>query len=69
MVMTMTIKEARLAAGMTQQRMSDVLGIPKRTIESWEQGKRKCPEWEERLVVDKLKQIRDTGAVTWDGLE
>lgn len=51
------IKDARLRAGLTQQQMSDRLGIPKRTIENWEGGQRSCPEWAERLIIDKLKQI------------
>lgn len=38
----MTIKEARKAAGLTQQALSDWLGIPKRTIENWEGGQRSC---------------------------
>lgn len=52
-----SIKEARLAAGLTQQSMSDIMGIPKRTIEDWEAERRKCPEWAERLVIAELKRI------------
>ena len=50
----MTIKEARKQVGLTQQALSDWLGIPKRTIEDWEGGKRKCPEWCEKLVVEMI---------------
>ena len=57
--MSETIKEARKAAGLTQQQMSDEMGIPKRTIENWEAGTRKCPEWTERLVVAELYRIKD----------
>lgn len=53
----MTIREARKAAGLTQKGMSDLLGIPKRTIEGWEEGTRKPPEWIERLVIEKLEGI------------
>lgn len=53
----MTIKEARKAAGLTQQRMSDLLGIPKRTLENWESGKALPPEWAERMIVEKLEDI------------
>lgn len=53
------LKEARNAAGLSQQKMSDKLGIPKRTIENWEAGKRKCPEWIARLIIDKLKTIKN----------
>lgn len=32
---------------MSQQQMSDEMGIPKRTIEDWKRGVRNCPEWTE----------------------
>ncbi len=50
----MTIKEARKQVDLTQQALSDWLGIPKRTIENWEGGKNTCPEWCEKLVVEKI---------------
>lgn len=52
-----TIKEARQAAGLTQQAMSDLLGIPKRNIENWEGGQRKPPAWAERLIIKELQRI------------
>ncbi len=54
-----TVREARVYAGLTQVKMSELLGIPKRTIENWETGSRKCPEWAERLVVEKLESIAE----------
>lgn len=57
--MSEKIKEARKAAGLTQQQMSDEMGIPKRTIENWEAGSRSCPEWTEKLVVAELKRIKE----------
>ena len=54
-----TIKEARLNAGLTQQRMSEVFEIPKRTIENWEAGTRKPPAYVEKLVIRELKRISD----------
>ena len=53
----MTLKEARLAAGLTQKAMSELLEIPMRTIGSWEDGSRKCPPYVERLVMRELEQI------------
>lgn len=53
----MTIREARISAGLSQQAMSDLMKIPKRTIENWEQGSRKCPEWAELLIIEKLQNI------------
>ena len=52
-----TIKEARQAAGLTQQGVTDTLGIPRRTLQDWETGKRTPPGWAEALVVEKLKRI------------
>jgi transcriptional regulator with XRE-family HTH domain len=57
--MSEKIKEARKAAGLTQQQMSDEMGIPKRTIENWEAGSRSCPEWTEKLIVAELKRIKE----------
>lgn len=55
----MSIKEARIAAGLTQKEMSDLLEIPKRTIEDWEAGRRKCAIWAEKLIVEKLERISE----------
>ncbi len=52
-----SIKAARQAAGLTQQAMSDLLGIPKRTIENWEGGKRRPPEYIERLIINELERL------------
>lgn len=54
-----TIKEARLNAGLTQKAMSDIMGIPKRSIENWEAGSRQCPEWAERLIIAELERIAE----------
>lgn len=51
------IKDARLHAGLNRQQMHRILGIPVRTIENWEGGQRKCPEWAERLIVAELDRI------------
>lgn len=52
------LKEARLSANLTQDAMSEKLGIPKRTIQDWESGKRKPPEYVERLVIAELKRLQ-----------
>jgi len=58
----MTIKQARTQANLTQQQMSDLLEIPLRTIVSWEsesdKAGRKCPVWAEKLIIEKLEEIR-----------
>ena len=55
----MTIKDARLLAGITQQQMSDRLDIPVRSIENWEAGDRKPPAYVEKLIIDKLLQLAE----------
>ena len=57
----MTIKEARKVAGWTQQRLSDELEIPKRTIENWEGGKNSCPVWAEKLIVQEILRRTESG--------
>ena len=52
-----TIREARQAAGLSQQGVTDTLGIPRRTLQDWEAGKRTPPGWAEALVVEKLERI------------
>ena len=52
-----TIKEARQAAGLSQQGVTDTLGIPRRTLQDWETGKRTPPGWAEALVIEKLERI------------
>ena len=52
-----TIKEARKAAGLSQQGVTDTLGIPRRTLQDWETGKRSPPGWAEAMVIEKLEKI------------
>lgn len=54
----MEIKDARIAADMTQQEMADTLGIPKRTIENWEGGVTKPPEYVKNLVLRELERLK-----------
>ena len=53
------IKEARLKAGLTQQQMSDLLEIPKRTIEEWEGGRMRCPGYTQKMIVAELKRMNE----------
>lgn len=50
----MTIEEARKQKGMTRRDLSDWLGIPYRTVTNWENGSRVCPDYVERLIVEKI---------------
>lgn len=49
-----TIKELRTMSGMTQKEFAEHFGIPKRNIENWEGGARKCPEYLIALIEYKL---------------
>ncbi len=51
------IKEARQRAGLTQEEMSRLLEIPKRTIGDWETGNRTPPPYVEKLVVAELQRM------------
>lgn len=50
----MTIKDLRTMSKMTQQEFSKYFEIPKRTIENWEGGQRKCPKYLKKLIEYKL---------------
>ena len=45
-----TIKDIRLSTGLSQSQFSAAVNIPIRTIQDWEQGKRKCPEYVADLI-------------------
>lgn len=53
------LKEARQAAGLSQAKMSKLFEIPTRTIENWESGSRKPPVYVEKLIIEKLMQIKN----------
>lgn len=46
----MTIKEMREMLGLSQAQFSQRYGIPKRSIENWESGTRKPPEYLRALL-------------------
>jgi DNA-binding transcriptional regulator YiaG len=39
---------------MTQKEFAEYFGIPKRTIENWDEGIRECPEYLFKLMEYKL---------------
>lgn len=63
----MKINEARKLAGWTQARLSQELGIPRRTIEDWERGISSTSDWCERLIVREiLRNVKVNGMNKWD---
>lgn len=49
----MTIQEFIKSSGMTHKQLSERFGIPKRTIEDWSRGARKCPDY----VVGMMQEL------------
>ena len=49
------MRELRKQTGMTRKDFSIHMGIPLRTIEDWEAGRRKPPEYIPRLIEYQLK--------------
>jgi transcriptional regulator with XRE-family HTH domain len=56
----MNIRELRELSGMTQQAFGDYFGIPLRTIQNWEGGQRKCPDYLLDLIEYKLKKEKES---------
>ena len=52
----MTIKELREAAGMSRPKFAEYFRIPYRTVQDWELGNRKCPQYLLDLMEYKLKK-------------
>ena len=53
------IKIWRERALMTQQEMSSIFEIPKRTIGNWEDGSRDPAHWAEKLIIEKLMALTE----------
>lgn len=52
----MILKQLRELSGMTRQQFCDYFSIPYRTVQDWELGNRKCPEYLLNLMEYKLKK-------------
>ncbi len=52
----MNIKELRKLSGMTQQAFGNYFNISLRSIQNWEGGQRKCPEYLLNLMKYKLEK-------------
>ena len=55
----MTIKEHRQAAGLTQQQFAELFDIPIDTVKAWDSGRRKPPEWAEKLIIKDLGRMKE----------
>lgn len=52
------IRELRDSVGLTRKEFSEHVGIPVRTLEDWEAGRRTPPEYIPRLIEHQLKYER-----------
>jgi DNA-binding transcriptional regulator YiaG len=57
----MEFKELRLSSGMTLTEFSKYFGIPYKTLQHWEYGERKCPEYLLDLMAYKLENEKERG--------
>ena len=53
------VRYARMKYGLTQHQLANVTGVPFRTIQNWEGGQRKCPDYVEKLLLEKLAATFD----------
>lgn len=58
----MTIKEIRKLSGLSQAKFSEKYGIPKRSLENWESGSRKCPDYVTTLLERVVKEDMNKSA-------
>ena len=56
----MTLKELRENSGMTRSEFAEYFEIPYRTVQNWEIGERKCPEYLLKLIEYKLNKEKET---------
>ena len=59
-----TMKKLREEAGLNRREFSDYMGIPLRTLEEWEAGRRRMPNYVLRLItyyVRMQKYIMEKG--------
>lgn len=49
------MKELREKTGLKRKEFAEHIGIPLRTVEDWEAGRRKPPEYIPRLIAYQLK--------------
>jgi DNA-binding transcriptional regulator YiaG len=52
----MKFKELRQASGMNQTKFAEYFKIPRRTVQNWELGTNKCPDYLLELMHYKLQK-------------
>ncbi len=59
------LKDLRELKGMNRREFSEYMGIPLRTMEEWEAGRRKMPDYVLRLITYRVKveQVLDENKI------
>ena len=57
----MEFKELRISSGMNITEFSKYFNIPYRTVQNWELGTRKCPDYVLELMAYKLENEKERG--------
>jgi len=53
------LKDLRAKAKLTQKQAAELLGVPFRTYQDWEYGKRTPPDYVMQSITDKLKKAAE----------
>lgn len=56
-IMEYNIKDTINQSNLTVREISEMLGIPERTISHWVKGDRKPAAWAEKMIVDILQKV------------
>lgn len=54
------IKEHRKKAGLSQNQFAKLFDIPIDTVKSWDSGRRKPDKLKEKLIIEKLNEIKES---------
>jgi putative transcriptional regulator len=54
----LSIKEYRIAAGLTQEEFSELFEIPIDTVKNWDSGRREPPLWAKKLIIKELERMK-----------
>ena len=49
------IRKAREQAGLSIKELTNLIGAPYRTVQDWNSGVRKPPEWLQKIIVEKIQ--------------
>ena len=50
------IKETRIKHGLSIKQVSDMTSVPYRSLQNWEAGVRKCPDYVTNMIVTMIEQ-------------